>query len=256
MTVATFTYGHSSNDFVEVPDPAAANQTIRPAPGLAVAVRDAYTNTDLPGTTSGAYGYLSFTTTSAVIRVSTDGFVTWKELYGEEGVRGAIGAGVNADQAAADSSLALATVNTLVPRVQALEAGGTGGTGSTFTGTVDWASQVANKPTFNAAFVGALATSTRGAVEGVAPLSGGLVPIGNLPVGTATTQVAAGSHIHATTWASAPPGTYCAVDETSAGVYPAPRSARADIIRRWRGTIRPTAAQGALPGDEWVNTGT
>jgi hypothetical protein len=127
--VATYTYGHSSNDFVEIPDPTTANQTVRPTIGLAVAVRDAYTLADLPGTTSGPFGYLDFTATSSAVRVSTDGFATWRELYGEEAVRGALTAAVDATTARADAGAALAKVNALDVRVGSLEAGGTTGTG-------------------------------------------------------------------------------------------------------------------------------
>lgn len=256
--MATYTYGHSPNDFVEIPDPANPGQTRRPtqADTVVVQVRDAETSTTLPDVTPGPYGYLSFTSGVAAVRVSTDGFATWKELYGEEAVRGALSAGVDASQAATDAGTALSVANNLSVRVGNLEAGGTGGTtgGTAFSGSVDWNTQIANKPTFNAAFVGALPTSARGAVEGVAPLSGGLVPIANLPVGTAATQVAQGSHTHAQAWSGAPAGTVCVITETAAGVYPTPPTTRADIIRWWRGSVRPTAAQGLQAGDEWRNT--
>jgi hypothetical protein len=259
--VATYTYGHSSNDFVEIPDPTTANQTVRPTIGLAVAVRDAYTLADLPGTTSGPFGYLDFTATSSAVRVSTDGFATWRELYGEEAVRGALTAAVDATTARADAGAALAKVNALDVRVGSLEAGGTTGTtgGTAFTGSVAWA-QVTDKPTFNAAFVGALALSARGAADGVAPLAGGLVPFGNLPVGTGATQVAVGSHVHAIDFANLPSGTNVRIaieiDEVSAGVYPTLTAAQArDTVKRiWNGQVRPTAAQGAKPWDKWYNT--
>jgi hypothetical protein len=253
--VAVYTFGNSPNDFIEVPDAANPGQARRPvaSDAVSVQVRNAQTGADLLSVTPGTLGYLRFTTTDApVVRVSTDGFLTYKVLVGEEGIQ----AGVTA---AVDASTALANANTAVTIAnQALAAVGTGAGGSgTFTGSVDWATQVTNKPSIptTAAAVGALPASDRGALNGVAPLANGLVPIGNLPVGTATTQVAVGSHTHATTWTSAPAGTYLRVDETSAGVYPAPASTRTDVVRRWRGSIRPTAAQGAQPGDEWVNTG-
>ena len=254
--MATYTYGHSTNDYVEVADPTAAGQTVRPVSGTAVLVRDAETLADLPGTVTELYGYLNFTTTAPVIRVSADAWVTYRTLYGEEALRGAIRAGVDAAQAASDSATELSKVNTLDTRVQTLEAGGTTGTtgGTTFSGSVDWNTQIVNKPTFNAAFVGALATTQRGAPEGVAPLSAGLVPIANLPVGTSATQVAQGSHTHAQAWSGAPAGTVCVITETSAGVYPTPPTARADIVRWWRGSVRPTAGQGLQAGDEWRNT--
>lgn len=92
--MATYTYGHSTNDYVEVPDPVVPNQTVRPAMGVPVGVRDADTLADLPGTTSGPFGYLSFTASAAVVRVSTDGFATYKTLYGEEGLVAAVAAGL------------------------------------------------------------------------------------------------------------------------------------------------------------------
>jgi hypothetical protein len=259
--VATYTYGHSSNDFVEIPDPNAANQTRRPDVGLAVQIRDAYTLADLAGTTSGPFGYLDFTATSAAVRVSTDGFSTWKELYGEEAVRGSLTAAVDATTARSDAGTALAKVNALDVRVGSLEAGGkTGATGGTaFTGSVSWA-QVTDKPTINAVYVGALALSARGAADGVAPLAGGLVPFGNLPVGTTGTTVALGSHVHAIDFANLPSGTNVRVaieiDEVSAGVYPTLTAAQArDTVKRiWNGQVRPTAAQGAKPWDKWYNT--
>jgi hypothetical protein len=259
--VATYTYGHSSNDFVEIPDPNAANQTRRPDVGLAVQIRDAYTLADLAGTTSGPFGYLDFTATSAAVRVSTDGFSTWKELYGEEAVRGSLTAAVDATTARSDAGTALAKVNALDVRVGSLEAGGTtGATGGTaFTWSVSWA-QVTDKPTINAVYVGALALSARGAADGVAPLAGGLVPFGNLPVGTTGTTVALGSHVHAIDFANLPSGTNVRVaieiDEVSAGVYPTLTAAQArDTVKRiWNGQVRPTAAQGAKPWDKWYNT--
>jgi hypothetical protein len=254
--VATYTYGHSSNDFVEIPDPNVANQTRRPDVGLAVQVRDAYTQADLPGTTSGPFGYLAFTVGSAAVRVSTDGFATWRELYGEEAVRGALTAAVDATQAATDAGTALTKVNALDSRVATLETGGgTTGGGTSFSGTVDWVTQVTNKPTLTAAAVGALPVTARGSAEGVAPLSGGLVPFGNLPVGTAATQVAAGSHVHSTSWASMPAGATVRVFETSPGQYPTVPTTRADIGRIFYGSIRPTTAQGLQANDEWRNTG-
>jgi hypothetical protein len=98
-------------------------------------------------------------------------------------------------------------------------------------------------------------TLSRGAPGGVAPLDDfGLVPVTFLPVGATNVTVARGDHTHAQAWSGAPAGSYCKVDETSAGVYPTPATNRPDIVRRWRGSVRPTAAQGFLPGDEWVNT--
>lgn len=253
--MAVFTYGNNTNDYVEIPDPATPNQTIRPTAGTTVQVRDASTNAALPSVQTGAYGYLSFTASAPVVLVSTDNFATSKRLVGGEAELAALTAAVDASSALSLANGNLTKINQLTTRVSTLEAGGGTGGGSTFTGTVDWVSQVMNKPTLTANALGALPATARGAADGVAALSGGLVPIGQLPVGTGTAQVAPGAHVHAVSWATAPPGSYCRVDETSAGVYPAPATARADIVRRFRGSIRPTEAQGAQAGDEWVNTG-
>jgi hypothetical protein len=254
--VATYTYGNDPNHFVEVPDPDRANQTIRPAPGLAVQVRDHNTMAALPDIVTGGYGYVAFTSTASSVRVSTDAFATFKVLRGQEALDAALSAGVDATQAATDAGTALTKVNALDSRVATLEAGGgTTGGGATFSGTVDWNTQVTNKPTLNAAAVGALPVTARGSAEGVAPLSGGLVPFGNLPVGTAATQVAAGSHVHSASWASMPAGATVRVFETSPGQYPAPPTTRADIGRIFYGSIRPTTAQGLQANDEWRNTG-
>jgi hypothetical protein len=202
--VATYTYGNDPNHFVEIPDPDRPNQTIRPALGLAVQVRDHNTMAVLPDIVTGGYGYVAFTSTASSVRVSTDAFATFKVLRGQEALDAALSAGVDATQAAP---------------------------------------------------VGALPVTARGSAEGVAPLSGGLVPFGNLPVGTAATQVAAGSHVHSTSWASMPAGATVRVFETSPGQYPAPPTTRADIGRIFYGSIRPTTAQGLQANDEWRNTG-
>src|SRR5215211_1437253 len=111
--MAAYTYGRSPNDFVEIPDPANPGQTRRPvaADAVVVQVRNAYTLAALPNVTPGLYGYLSFTVDASAVRVSTNGFETWKELYGEEAVRGALAAGVDASQAATDASTALTVAN-------------------------------------------------------------------------------------------------------------------------------------------------
>jgi hypothetical protein len=262
--VATYTYGRGPDHYVEIPDPATPGQTIRPAAGFSVGVRDATTATtrNLPTTTTTSYGYLAFTTDTPIVRVSTDGFATWKTLVAEEALADSVTAGVDATQAATDAAAARTAVNALGVRVSTLEAGGgTGGGSSTFSGTVDWATQVTGKPTLTATALGALAASARGATEGVAPLAGGLVPFGNLPVGTTSTQVAPGAHTHAVSFANLPStsGVRMAIeiDEVSAGVYPTltAEQSRAGVKRVFNGQIRPTAAQGAQALDKWVNTG-
>jgi hypothetical protein len=255
--VATYTYGNDPNHFVEVPDPDRANQTIRPAPGLAVQVRDHNTMAALPDIVTGGYGYVAFTSTASSVRVSTDAFATFKVLRGQEALDAALSAGVDATQAATDAGTALTKVNALDSRVATLEAGGgTTGGGTTFSGTVDWNTQVLNKPTLTANALGALPASARATPNGVVPTDGNnLAPIGFLPVGTAATQVAAGSHVHSTSWASMPAGATVRVFETSPGQYPAPPTTRADIGRIFYGSIRPTTAQGLQANDEWRNTG-
>jgi lysophospholipase L1-like esterase len=94
--VADYTYGNDPNHYVEVPDPAAAGQTIRPVSGTAVLVRDANTLADLAATATELYGYLHFTTTAPVIRVSADAWVTYRVLYGEEALTAAAYGATNA----------------------------------------------------------------------------------------------------------------------------------------------------------------
>jgi hypothetical protein len=261
--MATYTYGRQTDHYVEVPNPGAPGQVQRPTTPVTVQVRDATVATivALPSVQSLTFGYLSFTASTPIVRVSTDNFQTFRTLFGEEGLSGAVAAGVDATQAATDAAAARTAVNALGVRVSTLEAGGGAGGSSTFTGTVDWVTQVTGKPSLTAAALGALATSARGAAEGVAPLSGGLVPIGNLPVGTAATQVAAGAHTHAIDFASLPGAggvrSVIEIDEVSAGVYPTLTAAqsRASIKRVWNGQIRPTTAQGLQPRDKWVNEG-
>src|SRR5215210_720869 len=256
--VATYNFGTLVNPahFVEIPDPAIAGQTIRPPSGTVLRVRNALTLADLPNITTTLLGYWSYATTDVpLILVSGDNWATSVgPLAAREAFQSSMTAAVDATTALATANTALATANAVAAQLAA-GGGGTGGTGSTFTGTVDWNTQVTNKPTLTAAALGALATSAQGAAEGVAALSGGLVPIAQLPVGTGAAQVASGAHTHAQAWSGAPAGSYCRVDETSAGVYPAPATTRADIVRVWRGSIRPTAAQGLQAGDEWRNTG-
>jgi hypothetical protein len=261
--VATYTYGRGPDHYVEIPNPSVAGQTIRPPAGFTVAVRDATAATivNLPAVATLSYGYLSFTATTPIVRVSTDGFATWKTLLAEEALASAVTAGVDATQAATDAAAARTAVNALGVRVGVLEAGGGTGGSTSFSGTVDWATQVTGKPLLTPAGIGALAVGARGAAEGVAPLSGGLVPVGNLPVGTGGTQVASGSHTHAIDFASLPGAggvrSVIEIDEVSAGVYPTLTAAqsRTSIKRVWNGQIRPTTAQGLQPRDKWVNEG-
>jgi hypothetical protein len=256
--MATFTFGTLINPshYIEIPDPANAGQVKRPAAGVTILVRNAATLGALTSRATTAYGYIPVFTTTDVpqIHVSADNGATWVgPLTGREAITSAITAGVDATAALSTANQALTVANAAQAAVAA--GGGTGGTGSTFSGTVDWATQVTGKPTLTPAALGAIPATDRAAANGVAPLTAGLVPVSFLPVGTSSTQVAVGSHTHAQSWSGAPAGTYCKVDEISAGVYPAPPTTRADIVRVWRGSVRPTAAQGLQAGDEWRNTG-
>lgn len=94
-----YTYGRSPSDYVEVPVLDAQGQSTgqvqRPAAGVPVLVRDADTDAALPSTLTKAYGYLDFTATPPVVEVSADGGVTWKTLFGVEGLGSAVTIGQN-----------------------------------------------------------------------------------------------------------------------------------------------------------------
>jgi hypothetical protein len=126
---------------------------------------------------------------------------------------------------------------------------------STFDGTVDWYTQVDPKPPIptTAADVGAIPTSARGEADGVAPLTGLLVPFSFLPVGTTSTTVSRGDHTHAGSYDILPAGVAVTVYETSAGVWPARPTTRTDIPMQWVGQIQPTVAQGWRDRDHWIN---
>lgn len=121
----TYTYGRQTDHYVEVPDPAVPGQPMRPTLPVTVSVRDATTATivDLPPVMSLAFGYLSFTASVPVVRVSTDAFTTFRTLFGEEGLAAAVDAGQAADAALQTASDALAAAN------QALAAVATGTSG-------------------------------------------------------------------------------------------------------------------------------
>lgn len=255
--MAQYMFGTTVNPahFVEIPDPVNVGQTIRPPSGTTLRVRNALTLADLPSITTTLLGYWSYTTTDVpLILVSGDNWATSVgPLAAREAFQSSMTAAVDSTTALSTANTALATANSVAAQLAA--GGGTAGGGGTFTGSVDWNTQVTNKPTLTATALGALAVSQRGAAEGVAALSGGLVPIAQLPVGTSATQVASGAHTHAQSWSGAPAGSYCVIDETGPGAYPTPPTTRSDIRRVWRGSIRPTAAQGLQAGDEWRNTG-
>lgn len=260
--MATNTFGTAVNPahYIEIPDPLVPGQVKRPAAGTVLKVQNALTLESLPDATAGVYGYFSYVTDVPQIRVSGDGGATWVgPLTSKEAITSSITAGVDATTALANSNTAVSVANTALQLAQS----GTG-TGGTFSGSVDWLTQVTNRPTIpsTAAQVGALAAGDRGAVNGVAALSGGLVPITQLPVGTSSTQVAQGSHTHAIDFASLPGTTnvrsVIEIDEISAGVYPTLTAAqsRTSIKRVWNGSVRPTVPQGLQPLDKWVNTAT
>lgn len=131
--MATYTYGQNTNDYVEVPDPSAPGQTMRPAAGLVVKVRDAATLAVLPDVATGAYGYLTFSTVDVPsVQVSADNFATVKVLYGKEALDSAINAGVAATaavQAANGATQAVTGLEQRVADVEALVANGGGGSG-------------------------------------------------------------------------------------------------------------------------------
>jgi hypothetical protein len=254
--MATFTFGTLINPshYVEIPDPAVAGQVKRPAAGLVVLVRNAASLVALASVTTTAYGYIPVFTTTDVpqVHLSADNGTTWVgPLTGREAITSAITAGVDATNALSTANQALTTANAAKA---AVDAGGAGG--GPFSGSVDWLTQVTGKPTIptTALQVGAIPASDRASANGVAPLSAGLIPFQFFPVGTTATTLAVGSHTHAQAWSGAPAGSECIVTETAPGVYPTPPTSRADIVRRFRGSVRPTAAQGLQAGDEWTNT--
>lgn len=265
----TYTFGTLTNPahFVEVPDPANAGQVKRPSAGAVLLVQNAATLVSLTSITTTAYGYWSYTTVDVPqIRVSGDNGTTWVgPLTAKEAQTSAITAGVDATNALAAANGATSTaaaaqsaVSALDTRVSTLETtGGTGG--GTFTGSVDWNTQVTNRPTIptTAAAIGALATTQRAAANGVASLDATVkVPFAQMPVGTGATQVAAGNHTHSVPVAWLPAGTTLTVTADAAtGVYPARPTTRTDVVVRWRGSTPPaTGGTGSVADvDEWVN---
>jgi hypothetical protein len=131
-----------------------------------------------------------------------------------------------------------------------------------FDGTVDWVTQVDNKPTIpgTAADVSAIPATSRGAADGVAPLDADAkVPIGNLPVGAGPTQVAAGPHAHTFGFSSLPGLPYArlavVILQTSPGVYTdLPADLRSALLLRiFQGTTKPATSVGVATKDWWVN---
>lgn len=260
MTTFNFGTKYDPAHYVEVPDPADPGQVIRPDPGVTLKVRNHATLAALPDVTTGTYGYWATTTTDIPqIQVSGDGGLTWVgPLDAAEARTSAITAGVDASSALAAANGAVATANnaaSVAAAAAAAVAGGGGGGG--FTGSVDWATQVANKPAIpaTAADVAAIPTSARGAVGGVASLGDGTggtqagkVPLGQLPVTTDNTGVAAGGHTHPRDVASMPAGyTQTLLWDAPNSVTPTRGSQRNDITTLWLVAAGSTPPPGGDP---------
>lgn len=115
----TYTFGLSTDDYVEIPDPANPGQVKRPPSGQVVQVRNASNQAALPNVLTSAYGYIAFTTTDIPrVHVSTDGFLTYKTLVASEGLGEAIAAGANAASAIAQASSATTTANAASTKAQ------------------------------------------------------------------------------------------------------------------------------------------
>jgi hypothetical protein len=259
MPIHTFGTLVDPAHFVESPDP--ANPTWapgRPPAGTHLVVQDYATSAPLADIVTTAYGQWAYSTVDVPrIRVSADGGSTWVgPLLSVETQFAGSTAGETATTAQEVANQALTTANATAAALAAGGGGTTTGGGTAFTGHVDWATQVDNKPDLTATGLGFLPASMRGDPNGVAPLASGLVPIANLPLGTTAQHVASGAHAHSFTWQAMPAGSLYYVNETSAGVYPAlpAGTTRTDIKRVWYGSIRPTAAQGLQIRDDWVNT--
>jgi hypothetical protein len=253
MAIHTFGTLATPAHFVEAPDPANPLAAPgRPAAGTHLLVQNFATSAALPDIVTTAYGYWLYTIEDIpIIRVSGDNGTTWAgPFHSVEAVTAAVNAGINASLALDTANAAMSAVNTLSAQVAA------GGTGTAPAVTsLDWTA-IANRPDMTLYML----ASARGQADGVAPLTKGLVPIGNLPLGTAQTQVAPGSHTHSFTVAALPGRTgvrsIIAVEEISAGAYPTLTTAEQapNVKRVFYGSIRATAAQGLQPLDDWVNT--
>lgn len=95
--MATFTFGNSTNDYVEVidetyVDPLGAGRVrmVRPAAGFAVKVKNFATDADLADGVTVADGQLAVYTTTDIpkIKVSGDNWVTWRWLIAQEAAGG------------------------------------------------------------------------------------------------------------------------------------------------------------------------
>lgn len=124
---ATYTFGQTPADFVEIIDPLDSTQTIRPAAGLVLTVQDAATLevptelTDLGGSpitqvATTTAGYFGFKASAPVVRVSADSGTTWDYLYSKEALDAAIAAGSTAVAASAEAALAKANAATAQAR--------------------------------------------------------------------------------------------------------------------------------------------
>lgn len=152
MTTHHFGTDVDPSHYVEIPDTANPGQVKRPPAGIVLKVRAAPTLADLPDVITTTYGYWETTTTDVPqIYVSGD---NWATAVGPLTSAEASTAGVNAGT---NASAALAGVSNLTPQVStavadaayartradyAVSQAGSSG----FTGTVDWTSQVQNKP--------------------------------------------------------------------------------------------------------------
>lgn len=208
--------------------------------GVTLTVRDPDTLVALDPITVGDNGYWAYTTTDIpIIQVSSDAGTSWSEHYSREVTLAAATAGVDASTALSAANNAVTTANsaaTTAAQALALAQAGTGGGG--FTGTVDYATQVTGKPSIpsTAADLGAIATSSKGAANGVASLDASTkIPLGQIPIGTTSSTVAAGDHTHTWGYAQMPPGAMFTVDyNVATSSWPTRPTSRTDLIGIWR----------------------
>lgn len=246
--------------YVEVPDPDNPGQVKRPDAGATLLVRDAETLASLPSITTLLYGYWAYIhPTVPQILVSGDGGSTWVgPLDAAEARSSAIHAGVDATTALQTANAAQQTAtNAATTAQQALSAAQAAGSGGTFTGSVDWNTQVANKPSIpsNASDVGAIPTSAKGSPGGVATLGDGAggtisgkVPLGQLPVGSDAQSVASGSHSHPIDVTKMPAGyTQTLFWDAPNSVTPQRGSQRNDITTIWLVATGSTPPPGGDP---------
>lgn len=239
-------YGATSADYV-------ANSAGAPSPGQVLPVYTAPAGvaiTDLLSATGSTY-----VLGSAITQVTSSSVGTYP-FYGPDGMNSTLYLRANTATTgvynwyAVDPSNLATDVAALAVQVANIATGGVG--------TIDWVTQVVNKPVIptTASQVGAIPTSDKGAASGVAGLDATLkVPIAQLPTGTTSTTVMVGNATPALLLAQLPAGSTITVTaDATTGVYPVRPTSRTDVIVRWRGATAPAGGgTGSVASvDEWV----